>query len=501
MDRDKKTTGFKQVRVFEIVQQKYKNDVWEKLRENPEIPLTQYDYWLTEDKIKNILEARKSIKKFVWILHDKDVYQEGEYIPKGRIVGDKKPPHFHIYGKCDDKVGVDRIAKWFGVPVNYVIPKSGYGAFYDCIEYATHESLKEQELGKYRYDDCEVHSNFDWRKELNAHVARRDKFSGNPQQLFEEMRTAVYRDGMTLDALRRWADEDDRVRNIYTKNVSMFKKLRGEWLAKQNPPDFLMNVYIEGLGGYGKGALSKMLARAFWRMLNPSVNSSELREREIHYDVADSRSGLQEYDGQQIIIWEDVRPGALMHLFGGRGATFVALDPYPKDVDYNIKYSTVKLINRINIMNSVVPFKEFAQALTTPVDELDNDEPEDLRQVTRRYCLWIVIHENDYEVMVNTGIFGLGAPKGFEDFKAVKIIDNNLIRLIGADQEIQDRNMREILDVLPKRLEKQKKVTGDLEPHVRYVGSQESADKDKHIDKRKGFCRAECNVDEKGRTA
>ena len=306
-------------------------------------------------------------------------------------------------------------------------------------------------LGKHVYADDEVHANFDFRKRINEYLERRKAFGDDEKRLYISMRSAVYKDGMTIDALRRWADKDEHVREIYTQYSPIFKRLRGEYLIKQRPPEQLINIYIEGLGGYGKGALSIMLARCFWRMLNPDRSDyDEVRDREMYFSVGDSRSGLQGYDGQQIVIWEDVRPGALMSLFGGRGATFAALDPHPKDLDYNIKYATTKLLNCVNIMNSVVPFREFALQLTKPKDQLETVE-EDYRQVTRRFGLWIIVREADYELMVNEGIYGLGTPRGFEDFKTVKRLDNNIIALIKSDnREAQHKNMTLLVNSIPK---------------------------------------------------
>jgi len=444
-----------QGRVLEVVTNIYTDDAWEKKQADASYQFGPGDYRIRSNRIINVLEAKKSIKEFAWILHDKDRYSEKskEVLAGRKKIGGQVPYHVHIVISGGSKaLDVSYVAKWFGVPQNMVEVKRGRSAFIDAIRYLTHEDDRQQELGKHRYDDAEIHANFDVRKRIDDYMERIRAFGEDENRLYVSMRSAVYKDGMTLDALRRWADKDEHVREIYTQYTSVFKRLRGEYLSKQQPPEELLNIYVEGLGGYGKGALSMMLARYYWRILNPNrTDYEEVRDREMFFSVGDSRSGLQGYDGQQIVIWEDVRPGTLMSLFGGRGATFAALDPHPKDLDFNIKYATTKLLNKVNIMNSVIPFREFALQLTKPKDQVEM--PEDYKQVTRRFCMWIVIREADYELMVNQGIYGLGTPRGFEDFKTVKRLDNNLIDLIkSANREAQNENMAAIVDVLPRAI-------------------------------------------------
>ena len=110
---------------------------------------------LNEDTIKVAL-SHKTIKQWAYVLHDKDVYSEkDEMDDPNHKQGDVKPPHWHIVLNCTQQVEIQTIAKWFGIADNFVdVPKgNGAGKFLDCVEYLTHESAKQQELGKHRYAD------------------------------------------------------------------------------------------------------------------------------------------------------------------------------------------------------------------------------------------------------------------------------------------------------------------------------------------------------------
>jgi len=107
--------------------------------------------FLNEDTIKKAL-AHKSIKRYAYILHDKD---EG------------KEKHWHIVLEMvSNSVAIDCIAKWFGLAEHIIKIAKGRGAFLDCVEYLTHEHKTQQELGKYIYNDKEVIVNFIFREEL-----------------------------------------------------------------------------------------------------------------------------------------------------------------------------------------------------------------------------------------------------------------------------------------------------------------------------------------------
>lgn len=138
---------------------------------------------MTPAQLQSGLDHR-SIKKWAWVMHNKDVSADGTPIP----------PHFHIAVKCDDARHRDQMAKWFGVPLNLVEPLEGHGAFISFVRYLTHEDPNQQARGKYRYPDSCVVSNFDWRSEVDAEYADPLKIPTRR----DELRMAVLKGERTL---------------------------------------------------------------------------------------------------------------------------------------------------------------------------------------------------------------------------------------------------------------------------------------------------------------
>lgn len=153
----------KKSRVFNIMQYEFHPETGEPL--------------LNEETIKDAV-AHRTIKRWAYVAHDRDVYSalDEEQNPE-HIKGQTKPKHWHIaleMGSNQAEIGT--IAKWFGIPENFVDIAKGKGAFLDIVQYLTHEGEKQQELGKRLYEDEEIKANFDFRKELDKRIENRLKY-------------------------------------------------------------------------------------------------------------------------------------------------------------------------------------------------------------------------------------------------------------------------------------------------------------------------------------
>ena len=243
---------------------------------------------------ENVLSAvaHKTIKKYAYILHDKDVKNEETDGHASFQIGNKIGEHYHIAIKCDNAVEVSTIAKWFNVPENFVEIVSGANAYMDCVEYLTHEHPTQQEKGKFRYADNEVKSNHDWRKELDLYQIRRAKKSASKLNTREYYRHEVLYKGMTL---RQVIDEDE---DAYRTDFQTLEKMRLLYLQKFAPlPPVRMNYYISGRGGVGKGLLSRALARNMY----PNLKNDD----DVFFEVGAENVCFEGYDGQPVIIRKD----------------------------------------------------------------------------------------------------------------------------------------------------------------------------------------------------
>ena len=93
--------------------------------------------------IQEIIKSKKTIKKWAYILHDKD----------------DTSPHYHIYLHFGTS-GVDtkQIAEWFGLQESQVNKIKGRST--DMLEYLIHAN--DSQKYKYQYDPSEVKANFDF---------------------------------------------------------------------------------------------------------------------------------------------------------------------------------------------------------------------------------------------------------------------------------------------------------------------------------------------------
>ena len=100
------------------------------------------------EPIGDILRRYKTIKKYAYILHDKD---------------SDTSPHYHIYVNFG-KSGVDSkiVAQWFGVQEPQVERIKGRAT--DMLLYLTHG--QESQKNKYQYSPSEVVANFDFEAEI-----------------------------------------------------------------------------------------------------------------------------------------------------------------------------------------------------------------------------------------------------------------------------------------------------------------------------------------------
>ena len=349
--------------------------------------------------------AHKTIKRYAFIYHDKDTYteedvrkelkkakEENRQVNPNIAVGKLKAPHYHIVITTVDPItgngntlDVEKVSQWFGVPPQYVDTMHGHGAFLDGVEYLTHCSPKEQQKGKYRYDDNEVEASFgfDWRAELDQRIADRAAHGVEYANLdkFNKMYYALYTGEKTLCE----CEAENKI--LFMKYRDRFEEAARYHIIDRPPPNTRLSFYIEGDGGGGKGALSKALAWALF----PNIKT----EKELFFEVGASGVGFQKYNGQPVIIWNDRRASGLLSELQDSGNVFNVFDPHPTTQQQNIKYGAVSLINKVHIVNSVEPFTSFLDRLAGA---------EDRKQSYRRFPFILEIDDKCVHFSVNKGV-------------------------------------------------------------------------------------------------
>ena len=345
------------------------------------------------DEIESVLRKYSTIKKWAYIVHDKDVYTKKDERKNSRHkAGKLKHPHIHIVINTETKgIDVNKIAKWLKIDVRLIEMRKGKGAFNDCLKYLVHSNRPD----KYQYSCDEVITNIPDYKDRASNYKKED---ANNVDLSDpdSIENRVLYHGMTLKEVIRVAPD------IYRKNTDRLKKHRLEYINLfMEMPKSRVNFYITGMGGTGKGLCSKALARV---LIDPN---GEKDDSEIFFCVGADKSTFEGYDGQPVLIWDDCRSSTLWNKLGGRENIFNVFDPYPQEIRQNVKFSSVRLVNKINIVNSVQKPSEFLNGLAGKYTDKNGNiqEAEDEGQSYRRFPLIIELSDNSFDLKCNKGVF------------------------------------------------------------------------------------------------
>lgn len=382
--------------------------------------IAQYEVNPTTGESLNFDEAviiaalsHKTIKQYAYICHDQDIHDDGT--PKGR--------HWHIVLSVSPALPISTIANWFHIPSQYVEVPKGRDSFIDCVTYLTHELVE----GKYRYPDEAVKANFNFRELIAARAERIIKYHGADLNPLEQQRYDVLMYGKTL----RQCKLDDPL--LYAKDLALLKRLRGEHLASLKPPAVRTNFYIEGKGGAGKGAMSRALAR----VLYPGLD-----DQDTFFPVGARNATFEGYDGQPVLLWHDHRAIDLLDRFSDRGQCFNFFDCHPDFRQENVKFSSISVPAAINIVNSVEPYQAFLDGLageyTNRLGVKVKSELEKKEQSYRRFPFIIRVHENSYDLLINTKATDPACSSSYFDFCEYSCIRGSIVEVVKAFSSVQE---------------------------------------------------------------
>lgn len=353
--------------------------------------IMQYEEFLSEDKIKSVLSSYKTIEKYAYIKHNKDVDPETK---------EQKKPHWHIVIQFKTPQFLKFVAKWFGIAENYVDIPKGRNAFIQCVKYLTHEDKKQQESGKFLYPDSEVFSNFNFREELENYAKNEIYKGGKGKKL--ELREKVLKEGLKLSEI----DSAD-----YVNDISTLQLCRKEYLRNfARMPDTRINFYIQGGSGAGKSFSSRALAKS---LIDPF---DEKKEEEVFFVAGQGASMFQGYDGQPVVIFDDIRSWDLLNYYNkSASAIFNLFDIIPSKSEQNIKFGSIKLINTYFIVNGMQPFEEFVNDICYRAKESGFPEPD--KQMYRRFLAKFNVKPHKYDFFVNQQYFN-PEEKNYKLYKA-----------------------------------------------------------------------------------
>lgn len=435
----------------------------EQIVETPSKLDSNYNF-LSEDTILEVLNDLKSVEEYAYILHDKDVIDLAElkeqgaeppnyadYAPRVSVNKIVKSPHWHIAIKFKRSFPLSCLVKRFGFEGREQFFKkvnkqtSISDAWFDTVEYLTHESPKEQDLGKFRYDDSLVVANFDWRNFIDTHV-KTDSISEYKDIIKRQVSTnglSLYRAAQIYKGTKPYAEvlkELPSLRYNYLRNIA------------EKPPH-LINIYIFGMGGTGKDIISDWLAFFLHygsEALEFETLKGDYNMQEYSFPLTDVGLGLSGYDGQTSIIFSDKRAVDLLTIFDGRGGTFAQFDPYTKDTFRNVKYSSVRTICKYQIVNDIEEERGNPYHYRTFLDNLageytdrrtgTNIQSEDKSQSYRRFPIIIRCTEDGYTLLLNNYWLSNATNRDFFNYQETHYIGiaNRILKCGKSPKEINN---------------------------------------------------------------
>ena len=426
---------------------------------------------LTQEQIDEGLEKLHGrLHKWAYVWHDADRLVEVDEGTGETVCVGLKGAHVHMVLWVTDSARstIRTVSDALKVPSARVkTPReavgdgeghSGRGAaeksFFDLCEYLPHESRRADAIagvyqtersylvdkhqdgkpGKYQYSRGRVMANFAFGQELDAHMAtRRTAAEGGGGAKLSKLFQAVGTGAMTLRAVR---DQEPGV--YFAKgNLEHFRKLRGDFLAHQDAPEAVMNFYIFGPGGVGKDLLAKTLARS----LAPDAERA-------YFKVGGENVSWEGYDGEPVVIWEDMRVGDMIRTAKSRGMLFRILGPWREPDEkpvVNIKNSRTQLLNRVNIVTGPVDYNEFLRGLAGEYEAMQGGvkvkhEAENVGQGYRRFPLIIPVGEREFGIYVNMGF--LNRTREYESYEKFERFSQNLEEVRVRCKAIEDEAER-----------------------------------------------------------
>lgn len=265
--------------------------------------------------IKSVLEEKKCIRDYAYIIHNKDK--------------DTKK-HIHIAIRFTNSYDTKYISNWFNIPEQYIGKVKGKWS--DMLNYLTHRNAPD----KFQYDDIEVVSNFDWTVERDG--------KGSDSRKNEIMNRIVSGDIREYNIHK----EIDIIEyDKYKRSIENAFVYRQKILSEKSDREMEV-IFITGKSGSGKTTYAKMLCD----------------NKDYSYFVSSSSNDpFDGYLGQDAIILDDLR---------GSSFTFADLlkitDNHTSSA-VKSRYKNKVLECKLLIITSIMPIDEFYKNIFESAEE------------------------------------------------------------------------------------------------------------------------------------
>lgn len=290
------------------------------------------------NKVHDILEHKTAIQDWAYVLHDKDVLEDGSL----------KKPHYHIAVRLKDSYDTKYVSQWFDIKENYISKVKGKWA--DMLKYLTHANAES----KFQYSKDSVQSNFDW-QDVVAKAEKLKRGEARKNEIIEHIVSGEIREYNYTEHIT--AIENDK----YKRSIDNAFKYRLDVIKGESRN---MNaIFINGISGSGKTTYAKMLAE---------------QKGYSYYVSSGSNDVLDDYKGQDCVILDDLRPSSL-----GLSDLLKMLDNHTAST-IKSRYKNKVLECKLIIITTVLDIDTF-------FNNVFENEEEPIKQLKRRCQLYITL--------------------------------------------------------------------------------------------------------------
>ena len=306
------------------------------------------------EPIGDILRRYKTIKKYAYILHDKDK---------------DTSPHYHIYVNFG-KSGIDSkiVAQWFGVQESQIERIKGRAT--DMLLYLTHGQPSQKH--KYQYSPSEVVANFDFEAEIE-----KSKILGDFKK-YSYAEQLKYIDTLPIAEKKAAFNTLQKLWQLHCQMLTL------------QPDRNIEVMFIEGGPGTGKTTYAKKFAKSQGYDCCVSSSSNDI---------------MQDYLGQKCFIFDDMRD-----------TTFENFEDLLKVLD-NHTSSSIKARYGNKVFNGELIIITSSVPLWKWYRHLQYSKSESLKQLYRRITAYVKMTEDDIAVYSELDDFGKpkGLPTYFKN--------------------------------------------------------------------------------------
>lgn len=297
--------------------------------------------YITAEQVIEVVQMRKCIEKYGFIIHDKDTVLVEEAKKNSELqAGVLKDPHIHLVMKFNSPQHVKNVAKWFGVEQQFVSRlQNGWEA---AVKYLVHLNAPQ----KYQYSIDEVTANFNVAQIVETPTGGRRSMA---EDVINKIICGEIREFQraTIDPkiLVDFTVKIDRAFNVYNERCALEQKARATEV-----------IFITGQSQSGKTTFAKHIAE----------------ERGLEYFVSSGNNDvLDGYRQEPCLILDEFRPECMtlsnaLKLLDNNTACYV-----------NRRYHNVYVNCDLIIVTTTLSIEEFFEGLR-------NRDSEDIVQLKRR---------------------------------------------------------------------------------------------------------------------